>query len=75
MCGLAIAFFAVNACLVLTIDIVGKWVIIGKRKPGRYNWDTSSYNQRWELHKQLQGLRSGASLVAWAETSQAEYLD
>ncbi|KAH9479272.1 putative NRPS-like protein biosynthetic cluster [Psilocybe cubensis] len=30
--------------------IVAKWLIIGRRRPGRYDWDQSSYCQRWQLH-------------------------
>ncbi|WFC93675.1 putative NRPS-like protein biosynthetic cluster [Malassezia brasiliensis] len=31
-----------------------KWAIIGRRREGRYNWDMSSYCQRWQLHLVLQ---------------------
>jgi len=30
--------------------IVTKWLVIGKRKEGRYDWDQSSYCQRWQVH-------------------------
>ncbi|KAI0334381.1 acetyl-CoA synthetase-like protein [Cubamyces sp. BRFM 1775] len=34
--------------------VVGtKWTIIGRRREGRYNWDESSYCQRWQLHLTL----------------------
>ena len=59
LCALAIPAYFLLTAVVLLLDIGGKWLIIGRRTPGRYNWDESSYNQRWELHKQLQGLRSG----------------
>ena len=29
-------------------------IIIGRRLEGSYNWDDSSYNQRWLLHRSLQ---------------------
>ena len=31
-----------------------KWIIIGRRREGRYNWDMSSYCQRWQLHLTVQ---------------------
>ena len=31
-----------------------RWIIIGRRLEGSYDWDTSSYNQRWLLHRSLQ---------------------
>lgn len=33
------------------IELIVKWSIIGRRKEGRYNYDTSSYGQRWELYQ------------------------
>lgn len=37
--------------------VVGtKWLIIGRRREGRYDWDQSSYCQRWQLHLVLQKL-------------------
>ena len=33
------------------IKMIVKWSIIGRRKEGRYNYDTSSYGQRWELYQ------------------------
>lgn len=55
--GLTSMSFVVTSIIAFTIDIVGKWFIIGRRKEGRFNWDSSSYNQRWQLHKQLQKMR------------------
>lgn len=34
--------------------IVTKWIIIGRRREGKYNWDQSSYCQRWQTHLTLQ---------------------
>ena len=34
----------------LAIAVGLKYAIIGTRKPGRYNWDESSYCQRWQLY-------------------------
>ncbi|WFD31272.1 putative NRPS-like protein biosynthetic cluster [Malassezia sp. CBS 17886] len=56
---LAIAIFFVvilpcQALLSLAWVVVTKWLIIGRRREGRYNWDSSNYCQRWQLHLSLQ---------------------
>ncbi|KAJ6561109.1 acetyl-CoA synthetase-like protein [Mycena vulgaris] len=40
----------IQAILALTWVVVTKWVVIGRRRDGRYAWDKSSYCQRWQLH-------------------------
>lgn len=35
----------------LLITVATKWAIIGRATVGNHNWDTSSYCQRWQLHK------------------------
>ncbi|KAI0828951.1 acetyl-CoA synthetase-like protein [Trametes gibbosa] len=40
----------VQAVLALLWVIFTKWTVIGRRKEGKYNWDESSYCQRWQLH-------------------------
>ncbi|KAI0777797.1 acetyl-CoA synthetase-like protein [Trametes elegans] len=57
---LFILFGLVAACFIFTLSIMSvlmlfwvigtKWLIIGRRREGRYDWDTSSYCQRWQLH-------------------------
>ena len=37
-------------------DITVKWVLMGRRKPGLYDWDQSSYCQRWQLQLTLSPL-------------------
>jgi hypothetical protein len=39
-----------QAILALVWVIVTKWIVIGRRRDGRYAWDKSSYCQRWQLH-------------------------
>jgi acyl-CoA synthetase (AMP-forming)/AMP-acid ligase II/acetyltransferase-like isoleucine patch superfamily enzyme/acyl carrier protein len=55
------AFIAVlhtfQALLALGIVIAAKWVLLGQRKQGNYNWDTSSYCQRWQLFLTIEKLR------------------
>ncbi|KAI9283758.1 hypothetical protein BC943DRAFT_326990 [Umbelopsis sp. AD052] len=33
----------------LAIEIAAKWCLFGRRKQGSYNWDESSYCQRWQI--------------------------
>ncbi len=40
--------------LAFGIDIGAKWIIIGRRNPGVYSWDISSYCQRWKMHLTMQ---------------------
>ncbi|KAJ7075250.1 acetyl-CoA synthetase-like protein [Mycena belliarum] len=39
-----------QALLALACVITAKWVLLGRRREGRYAWDESSYCQRWQLH-------------------------
>jgi ABC-type multidrug transport system fused ATPase/permease subunit len=52
--GLIALFFVIvlnlQAMVALLWVILTKWVVIGQRKVGRYDWDKSSYCQRWQLH-------------------------
>jgi carbonic anhydrase/acetyltransferase-like protein (isoleucine patch superfamily)/acyl carrier protein len=41
----------------LVIELAAKWLIMGKRKPGRYNYDSSSYAQRWEIYQLVVKIR------------------
>jgi len=43
----------------LLIDVVAKWVILGRRVIGTHAWDTSSYCQRWQLYLTIQEIRRG----------------
>ncbi|KAI9149614.1 putative NRPS-like protein biosynthetic cluster [Paramyrothecium foliicola] len=45
------------AIVALTIVVVSKNVLIGRRVPGHYDWDKSSYCQRWQLHLAIERLR------------------
>ncbi|CAK4031821.1 related to coenzyme a synthetase [Lecanosticta acicola] len=55
--ALIVAIMAVQAILVIAFMIAAKWVVIGRRKPGNYDWDKSSYCQRWQLFLKLETLR------------------
>ncbi|KAF9528938.1 AMP-dependent synthetase and ligase [Crepidotus variabilis] len=53
----------VATCFIITVSAQGiaamlwviltKWIIIGRRREGQFNWDKSSYCQRWQLHLTL----------------------
>lgn len=45
--------------IALGVDIIGKWIILGRRQQGAYPWDQSSYCQRWQLYLTLQEIRRG----------------
>jgi hypothetical protein len=44
---IALNILALGSMLIL---ISTKWAIIGQRDEGPYDWDKSSYNQRWQVH-------------------------
>lgn len=55
--AIAICFFVILPCqaiISLLWVIVTKWILIGRRREGKYNWDMSSYCQRWQTHLTLQ---------------------
>jgi hypothetical protein len=39
--------------LALAIAVASKWLILGRRKAGEYNWDASPYCQRWQFYREL----------------------
>lgn len=47
----------IQAVLALAIVIAAKWVLLGQRQPGNYDWDKSSYCQRWQLFLCVERLR------------------
>ncbi|TPX69966.1 hypothetical protein SpCBS45565_g02004 [Spizellomyces sp. 'palustris'] len=42
--------FTVLAFGALGIEIAAKWSLFGRRAVGKYNWDDSSYCQRWQVY-------------------------
>ncbi|KDQ58575.1 hypothetical protein JAAARDRAFT_155112 [Jaapia argillacea MUCL 33604] len=52
--GLIASFFVValhiQTWLAIGWVLATKWVLIGRRQEGSYDWDKSSYSQRWQLH-------------------------
>ncbi|RFU73963.1 peroxisomal-coenzyme a synthetase [Trichoderma arundinaceum] len=49
--------FTTMAVLALLVVIASKWVLLGRRMPGNYDWDKSSYCQRWQLFLSIERLR------------------
>lgn len=50
-------FYAAIALITIAIEILFKWLRFGRRQSGEYNWDQSSYCQRWQLYIVIQRLR------------------
>lgn len=55
--ALITAIMAAQAVLVLLFLIAAKWLLMGRRMPGNYDWDRSGYNQHWQLFLKLEALR------------------
>ncbi|KAK5631500.1 hypothetical protein RRF57_007214 [Xylaria bambusicola] len=51
------ALMVVQSIVALGIVIAAKWLIIGRRQPGNYDWDKSSYCQRWQLFMAIERIR------------------
>lgn len=43
--------------LALIAVIVAKWLLLGRRKMGNYDWDKSSYCQRWQIFLTIEMIR------------------
>lgn len=46
----------------VVIELTAKWTLIGRRVEGRYNYDTTSYAQRWEIYQMIAKLRKFSRL-------------
>ncbi|KAK7432184.1 hypothetical protein QQZ08_001129 [Neonectria magnoliae] len=58
MVTLCIAIFTTVQSLIAIATVVGaKWILLGRRLPGNYDWDKSSYCQRWQLYLTIEQLR------------------
>ncbi|KAI8060739.1 hypothetical protein BC940DRAFT_149570 [Gongronella butleri] len=47
--GAIIVLWNFMTVLGLALEIGCKWTLFGQRQPGQYNWDQSSYCQRWQI--------------------------
>lgn len=43
-------------------EVCGKWAMVGHRKAGNFNWNTSSYPQRWSMYTTLTSIRNSGGL-------------
>lgn len=43
--------------LALAVVIGSKWLLLGRRQPGNYDWDKSPYCQSWQLYLTIEKLR------------------
>lgn len=59
----------VTAILSLAIDIIAKWMLLGRRTPGEYGWNQNSYCQRWQLYLTAQRITHsgyfGNGILEW----------
>ncbi|KAJ3022245.1 hypothetical protein HKX48_006667 [Thoreauomyces humboldtii] len=55
--GIISGLMTVQAIGALLVVISSKWILMGRRRQGNYNWDTSSYCQRWQLFLKIESIR------------------
>ena len=55
--ALTIVIMAVQSILVVFFTIAAKWILMGRRQQGNYDWDKSSYCQRWQLFLKIESFR------------------
>jgi hypothetical protein len=51
------ALYAILSIISLGIVIAAKWLLLGRRKQGSYDWDKSSYCQRWQVFLTIEAVR------------------
>ncbi|KAI1270958.1 acetyl-CoA synthetase-like protein [Xylaria sp. FL0933] len=51
------ALMAVQSLVAVAFVIAAKWILLGRRQPGNYDWDKSSYCQRWQLFLAIERIR------------------
>jgi acetyltransferase-like isoleucine patch superfamily enzyme len=52
----------IRVALWVVIELSAKWSFIGRRLEGRYNYDISSYGQRWEAYQTIAHIRKFSRL-------------
>lgn len=48
---------SLQAILAIGIVVAAKWALLGHRRPGNYDWDKSSYCQRWQAFLCIEKIR------------------
>lgn len=46
-----------QAVVAISVTIGSKWLLLGRRQPGNYDWDKSPYCQNWQLYLTIEKLR------------------
>ncbi|EME83076.1 uncharacterized protein MYCFIDRAFT_36349 [Pseudocercospora fijiensis CIRAD86] len=54
---LIVGIMALQSIAVIAFIIAAKWILMGRRQPGNYDWDKSPYCQRWQLFLKLETFR------------------
>ncbi|KAF5000369.1 hypothetical protein FGRMN_1837 [Fusarium graminum] len=47
----------IQAFFALALMVASKWILMGRRTPGNYDWDKSPYCQRWQIFLAIERLR------------------
>ena len=55
--ALIVGIMALQSVCVVAATIAMKWILMGRRQPGNYDWDKSSYCQRWQLFLKFETFR------------------
>ncbi|KAK5112529.1 hypothetical protein LTR85_011221 [Meristemomyces frigidus] len=55
--ALIMAIMTAQSLAVIGFLVASKWVLMGRRRQGNYDWDKSPYCQRWQLFLKLESLR------------------
>ncbi|MCJ1397237.1 hypothetical protein MMC11_000429 [Xylographa trunciseda] len=55
--SMMIFVMAAQAVVALSIVVCAKWALMGRRAPGKYDWDKSSYCQRWQIFLTVERIR------------------
>lgn len=50
-------FHSVQTIIATAFVIGAKWHLLGRRRPGNYDWDKSPYCQKWQLYLTIEKLR------------------
>lgn len=58
LAGVGSCLAITQSIIALVIVIASKWVLIGHRAPGNYDWDKSSYCQQWQVLLTIEKIRS-----------------
>jgi acetyltransferase-like isoleucine patch superfamily enzyme len=52
-----LASHAVRFILCMVAEVSAKWIFLGRRKEGQFNWDKSTYGQNWEFYQVITRIR------------------